>query len=263
MQLKFNPLSVGAMTSGSQRTRVRTESWFAKFGYCLRCTSDKLEATKPNTPACDFICPICDAPYELKSGAGRLGLKVVDGAFDAMMRGIRGGRAPNLLFLRYSIEAKGAANEAWSVDALTALHSVFLTPMIVEKRAPLAATARRAGWVGCNLLLSRVPDDGRIALIRDGVATARTEARRLYALSERFEELKPKERGWSALVLSFVRKLGKEHFTTNDILRFEPEMHAVYPDNSHKREKVRQQLQVLMRLGYIDRTAPSEYRVLL
>jgi type II restriction enzyme len=256
MNLECNlALGVGK-TSGSQIARVRTESWFGKFGYCLRCTSDRLEATKPNTPACDFVCPVCEAPYELKSGAGRLGVKVVDGAFDAMMRRIREGRAPNLLLLRYTPE--------WNVHAITALHSVFLTPTVLEKRPPLSLTARRAGWVGCNLLLSRVPRDGRIALVQDGVAMAKAEARRIYAQSERFEDLKPKQRGWTALVLAFVRKIGKEEFTLADIYAFETAMHAAYPENSHVREKIRQQMQVLRDLGYVEFLSKrGEYRMLL
>jgi type II restriction enzyme len=149
------------------------------------------------------------------------------------------------------------------VNDVTALHSVFVTPAILEKRPPLAPTARRAGWIGCNLLLSRVPPEGQISLVCDGVATSKAEARRLYAQSKRLEELKPKERGWIALVLAFVRRIGKEHFTIKDLLLFEKEMHAIYPNNSHIREKIRQQLQVLIRLGYLDRTSPGEFRVLL
>jgi DNA-binding IclR family transcriptional regulator len=38
---------------------------------------------------------------------------------------------------------------------------------------------------------------------------------------------------------------------------------AAYPNNSHIRPKVRQQLQVLEALGYLERTAKGEYRVLL
>lgn len=33
----------------------------------------------------------------------------------------------------------------------------FFTSDIIEERPPLSATAQRAGWVGCNILLSRVP----------------------------------------------------------------------------------------------------------
>jgi type II restriction enzyme len=249
-------LPLGAdKTSGSQRTRVRTEPWFGGFGYCLRCLSDKLNATKANTKARDFVCPICDAPYELKSGAGRLGKKVVDGAFDAMMGRIREGQAPNLLLLRYTPE--------WKVSDVTALHSVLLTPIVVEKRPPLSSKAQRAGWVGCTLLLNRIPPDGRIPLVRDGIAMDKAAARHLYAQSARLSELRPEQRGWAGLVLAAVRKIGKVDFTLAEVYAHEEAMHEAYPENSHVRDKIRQQLQVLRDLGYLEFPERGRYRMLL
>lgn len=32
----------------------------------------------------------------------------------------------------------------------------FFSPEIIEKRKPLADTAKRAGWIGCNILLNRI-----------------------------------------------------------------------------------------------------------
>lgn len=43
---------------------------------------------------------------------------------------------------------------------------------------------------------------------------------------------------------------------------FEDEMHAAYPQNSHVREKIRQQMQVLRDLGYVEFAARGEYRLL-
>ena len=34
----------------------------------------------------------------------------------------------------------------------------FFVREIIEERKPLAATARRAGWIGSNILLNRVPE---------------------------------------------------------------------------------------------------------
>ncbi len=30
------------------------------------------------------------------------------------------------------------------------------------ERKPLSPTARRAGWVGCNIVLQQLPEDGRL-----------------------------------------------------------------------------------------------------
>ena len=39
---------------------------------------------------------------------------------------------------------------------------------IVEKRKPLSPTARRAGWVGCNILISKIPKQGIIEIVKNG-----------------------------------------------------------------------------------------------
>jgi len=32
----------------------------------------------------------------------------------------------------------------------------FFVPGVIEKRKPLSATARRAGWIGCNIVLKSI-----------------------------------------------------------------------------------------------------------
>jgi type II restriction enzyme len=44
----------------------------------------------------------------------------------------------------------------------------YFTPEIIERRNPLAPTARRAGWVGCNILLEPIPESGKIYYIQNG-----------------------------------------------------------------------------------------------
>ena len=48
----------------------------------------------------------------------------------------------------------------------------FFVREIIEERKPLAATARRAGWIGSNILLSRVPESGKIHIVQNGVVRA-------------------------------------------------------------------------------------------
>ncbi len=54
---------------------------------------------------------------------------------------------------------------------------------------------------------------------------------------------------WCELVLS---KLPEGEFTNEDIYAFEGEFREVYPDNMHIRPKIRQQLQILRDLGFIE-----------
>lgn len=240
------------MHSGSKRAGFITECWFADFAYCLSCGSNRLDRTKVNTPARDYLCPKCESPYELKSSVSKLGRRIVDGAYKTMMERITASEAPTLMMLRY--------DSNWNIRDLLALHSVFLTPAVIEKRPPLAATARRAGWVGCNLRIDRIPLDGRISLIQDGVECNHAKARSLFRQSAKFSALKPEQRGWAALVLAAVRKIGKKEFTLTEVYAFEQEMHAAYPQNSHVRDKIRQQMQVLRDLGYVEFAGRGAYK---
>jgi len=41
----------------------------------------------------------------------------------------------------------------------------FFVREIIQERKPLAPTARRAGWIGCNILLGQIPESGKIFLV--------------------------------------------------------------------------------------------------
>ncbi len=43
------------------------------------------------------------------------------------------------------------------VDNFLVLQKQFVTPKSIIQEKPLAPTARRAGWIGCNIDLSQVP----------------------------------------------------------------------------------------------------------
>lgn len=253
MTLNCNPQLAEGKSGPTQRVRVITESWFLGFGYCLSCNSEKLEPTPNNSKARDFLCPKCESPYELKSSRTVQKTRIVDGEFKTMMNRISAGEAPTLMLLQYTPD--------WCVRNLIALHSVFLTPVVVEARKPLSASARRAGWQGCNLRLDRIPVDGRISLVLDGIIHPRADVRRLFKQSERLGELKPESRGWTAIALNAVRKIGKREIRLDEVYAFEQEMHAAYPQNSHVRDKIRQQMQVLRDLGYLEFVGRGEYRV--
>ncbi len=74
-----------------------------------------------------------------------------------MTRAIRSDLVPNLLLMQHSHD--------WFVRNLMLVPGLFFVEDLIEKRAPLAAHARRAGWVGCKIRLSQVPLDGRIEMV--------------------------------------------------------------------------------------------------
>jgi type II restriction enzyme len=142
----------------------------------------------------------------------------------------------------------------------------------IEKRAPLASTARRAGWVGCNILLTEIPPDARIPLVTNGKPASPASARTQYEKVRPLEKLRPEMRGWTLDVLNLLRSLlasrnagsslarpdegrvtrhSPLHFTLADAYSLEPHLASLHPANRHIRPKIRQQLQILRDLGLL------------
>jgi type II restriction enzyme len=185
----------------------------------------------------------------LKSGKGWNARKVVDAGYEAMIRAIRADKTPNLLVLQYT--------QRWKIQNLLLVPKFFLSESVIEKRRPLADYARRAGWVGCNILLSQIPLDGRITLVSSGRAAPRETVRTTFARVRRLANVQPGVRGWTLDVLRIVRKIGKGEFTLDEVYKFESELWDLHPLNRNVKPKIRQQLQVLRDSGFISFSAPG------
>jgi len=111
-----------------------------------------------------------------------------------MRRAIEENRTPHLLALHYD-------PVAWCVRNLILIPSFALTISCLEKRRPLAPTARRKGWIGCNILLFNIPADARIALISDGSEFRPVVVRRQFSRLQPLETLGHDKRGWTLDVL--------------------------------------------------------------
>jgi len=240
--LNTNPVLALGYTSRSQQARKITEGWIARNGYCLRCDCDRLTPTTANTQTRDFTCQQCSHGYELKSKLGRFSSKVLDGAYGAMLNTIREGRTPTFLLLEYS--------SSWSVDGLRAIHHSLITETAVQARKPLSASARRAGWTGCNIVLPAIAIQGQIPLLVGGSPIPRHLPRHAFAKLEQLSALSANKRTWAAAILRFTERMNQT-FTLQDIYRYEQEIQQMFPNNGHIRPKVRQQLQVLRDAGLL------------
>jgi type II restriction enzyme len=238
--------------SGSQRARMWTEPWAAQQLYCPACPSPRLRMAAANTPAYDLDFPSCGERFQLKSKHGPIGRKVMDSAHSAMIRAIRSDHVPGLIVLRYD-------RDALSVSDVLLVPRFFMTEVAIEKRKPLGPHARRAGWVGCNILLDRIPPDGLIPIVKA------YQVHSSAAVRSRYDEMRPlarrsvAARGWTLDVLRFVRMIGRVHFTLEDIYSYEHELSALHPGNRHVRDKIRQQLQVLRDLGVVEFLGRGRY----
>lgn len=147
--------------SQSQVVRVMTENWVGSNMYCPRCGNLTIKHFANNRPVADFYCGNCGNEFELKSKSGKFGRKIADGAYDTMIERITSNHNPDFFFMSYS-------REALRVTDFFVVPKYFFVPDIIEKRKPLADTAQRAGWVGCNILIDKVPEQGKFRLFRTG-----------------------------------------------------------------------------------------------
>jgi type II restriction enzyme len=240
-------------TSALQIARVVSEDWASRNLYCPACNSDNLSQSPTNARAIDFSCPECDQTYQLKSGRTWNQRKIVDAGYAPMIAAIRSDTVPSLVVLHYT--------ESWKVRNLLLVPHFFFTETVIEQRKPLRSTARRAGWVGCNILLEEIPPDGKINLVTDGVILDTKRTREHFEHIRGLSNLKGEVRGWTLDVLRAVRKLNKPEFTLSEIYGFEPMLAAAYPTNQNVRPKIRQQLQKLRDLNFLEFVSPGRYRV--
>lgn len=243
MELTCDEGVAAAYKSPAQKARIISETWLSRNGYCLACSKDSLRRSPANTKCTDFSCDSCGQAYELKTFNRRPSGSLVDGAYSALISRILEGSAPTLFLLQRST--------SWEVESFTAIHSVFLTPSVVEKRKPLNPSAVRAGWVGCNIRLDRIGPDGEIDLIKNGHPRPKHEVRSRFRQFVALSVIPPAERGWTTLTLTAIRGLAKAHVELADLYEKEGIFAAAYPRNNNVRPKLRQQLQVLRDLGLI------------
>jgi type II restriction enzyme len=144
---------------------------------------------------------------------------------------------------------------------LLAVHRSLITHEIIQKRNPLAATARRAGWIGCNILLHLIPPEGRISVIQNGTTVAKADSRARFSAAERLTCQLPTNRSWSRSLLNILHRLPKGSFSLATVYRFEDELVSLYPHNQHIRAKIRQQLQVLRDAGLLIFEGRGKYRL--
>lgn len=254
MNLQLPIEGIDRYESASQRARVATEGWGQANLYCPNCDSPKLDRSAANTPAIDFTCPRCDAPFQLKSQGQRYSASIPDAAYSAMRRVMEEDKTPNLFALHYE-------PQLWKVRNLVLIPRFAFSVSILKRRRPLRATARRHGWVGCSFLLDRIPPDAKIPVIVDGVAASPTDIRRQYARLKPLENVSVEKRGWTLDVLNVVRSIRKAEFSLGDVYAFESDLGRLHPHNRHIRDKIRQQLQILRNLNFLTFLGRGDYRL--
>ena len=226
----------------------------ARNMFCPVCGAPVLGHYEANKPVADFFCDKCKSDFELKSKESKtatIGYKIADGAYTTMIERITSFRNPHLFVMTY-------AN--WQVNNLLMIPNYFFVPDIIEKRKPLADTARRAGWTGCNIEIGNIPESGKIFIIKNGQQADKSHIIDQYQRTLSLQTSKIESRGWLLDVLKCVERISCDNFSTDDVYAFTDELQRKYPSNSHVHDKIRQQLQYLRDKGFIKFISRGHYQ---
>lgn len=130
----------------------------------------------------------------------------------------------------------------------------------MEKRKPLGTNAKRAGWVGCNILFDEIPVQGRISVIQNGMEVSRDTVLNQVRAADRLYIEGLQARGWLMDVLQCINQIQADIFTLDQVYTFEPVLAKRYRSNQHIRPKIRQQLQLLRDRGFLSFLGSGVYK---
>ncbi|MFA7208978.1 MAG: DpnI domain-containing protein [Parcubacteria group bacterium] len=240
-------------TNQSQIARILTESWVQKEIFCPNC-GDGIKSYANNKPVADFYCSKCVEDFELKSKKGKIGKKVSAGAYSKMIERLNSKQKPHFFFMGYL--------PALSVNDFFVVPKYFFVPEIIEKRKALAESARRAGWIGSNILFSKIPSSGKIFYVENGKEISKKEVLQKWQKTAFLKQIKkPELRGWILDTMNCIEALGKNEFTLDEMYQFESDLEKIHLENKNIKPKIRQQLQFLRDKGYLKFIAPGKYQL--
>lgn len=252
MNLSFNTRLAEGYSSNSQIARILTEDWVKGNSYCPCCGYLPLNEFENNRPVADFYCKKCNEEFELKSKSGKLTNTITDGAYSTMIERINSDNNPNFFFLTYT--------KNWTVNDFLIIPKQFFTSEIIIKRAPLAETARRSGWVGCNIDISKVAEAGKVFLIKNAKTISQESVKESFNKTLFIRSKSNESKGWILDVLSCIDVINKQTFTLDEVYKFEDKLKLKHPNNNFIKDKIRQQLQVLRDKGIIDFVGRGTYK---
>jgi len=254
MHLNLYSSTADSYTSNSQKIRILTEQWVNEYIYCPSC-GECLSEYPNNRPVADFFCSRCQEDYELKSKQNKMGKKIVDGAYSTMIERLTSKSNPNFFFLNYN-------KNSYDISNFVVIPKHFFIPEIIEKRKPLSSTARRAGWVGCNILLDTIPSSGKIFYIKNNEIQSKDKVLEEWVRTSFLKDsITLQSKGWILDIIKCIEKVGQKDFSLQHIYQFEKELRMKYPHNKNIRAKIRQQLQVLRDKGFLSFEGRGKYKL--
>lgn len=242
--------------SQSQIIRILTENWLKNNMYCPHCGYGSLNHFPNNKAVADFYCPICRNEYELKSKAGNIGHKIADGAYHTFIDRITSNNNPDFFVLNYN-------KQYLYVNNLWIIPKHFFVPDIVEQRKPLSDNAKRKGWIGCNILIDKIPNQAKIEVVHNKIPVPKELVQAQMQQASLLYTSNLSSRGWIMDVLKCIDSIQAETFSLSEMYQFETELTIKHPNNHNIKAKIRQQLQLLRDKGFLDFLDRGIYKKIL
>ncbi len=253
MDLNLDINIANRYSNKSQIARVLTENWVRYNGYCPNC-GNELSEFENNRPVADFLCENCREEFELKSKKSfKVSKKIVDGAYSKMIERIREENNPNFFFLTYDMTKLQVTN-------FVIIPKFFFLPNIIEKRKPLSSSARRAGWVGCNINIADIPENGRLYYVKQSQIIPQNQIIEDWKKVSFIKKRKGESKGWIIDIMKCIDNIPNIDFTLADVYKFEDILREKYPENHFIKDKIRQQLQILRDRGIIEFVSRGKYK---
>ena len=209
MKLGFEELQT-PYESASQSARVWTERWVREFLIAPTAARHVLINTPPiSLPPISFAAPAARTTNS-RVQKNKFSAKVLDGAFQSMCERVAATNNPNLLLLNYDLKS-------FAVTNLFVVPKQFFVREVIEERKPLASTARRAGWIGCKILLNEIPDAGKIFFVRNGRLEPKNSVLEQWQRTLFLRQQEADARGWLIEVMKCVELIGKPEFRLDDV----------------------------------------------
>jgi type II restriction enzyme len=254
MNLFFDLKLADGFRNNSQIARILTENWVLNNSYCPSCGNTSLNDFENNRPVADFYCKKCSEEFELKSKSGKLTNTIPDGAYSTMIERISSENNPNFFFLSYTKD--------WSVDNFLIIPKQFFTEGIIIKRPPLASSAKRAGWVGCNIDIANIAESGKVFLVKNSKIVEPEAVTKSFNKTIFLRQKSSDAKGWILDIMKCVDEIKPDVFNLDELYKFEPNLKLKYPNNNFIRDKIRQQLQVLRDKGFVEFVGRGQYKKL-
>jgi len=175
-----------------------------------------------------------------------------DGTHKSMLKRLQADNNPNLFFLSYTGQL--------AVKDMMVVPKHFFTPDIVIKRLPLTVKAKRSGWIGCQIDLTKIPASGKVFLIENSNIISPEAVRQQFNKTLFLRDQAKQARGWTLEIMRCVDAINKETFSIDEMYSFEKNLKRKYPNNSFIKDKIRQQMQILRDKGILDFSSRGRYR---